>query len=923
MEALALLFAMVAMLFMAIGPVGLILAIVSLNKQKQLERRIVELGAALAAARKEGAFQRGAREDELPEPADATPAPSPAAPAPSAEPPAPSAELPAPSAEPPAPSAELPAPSAELPAPSPELPAPSPAAPAPRRRPISFGTIAVWALSAPGGLILLVAGYLLFDQAIERGWLGPVVRFTGGIAFGLLAILTAELLWSKRYRLPAAALGGAGLGILYAALYAGHAWYDLMGVPLTFALMALVTATGVTWAVRRNSQFTAVLGLLGGYLTPVLLSTGDNKALALFSYIGLLLTGLLVAAYRRGWWALTGLAGAASAAVLLGWSLKFHSAEQAPVALAAAVILGGLLFTAAWLRETPRAVAWLATAGVLLMQLAILPYLAPVALAEGAGASILPLAMVPWLAAGFLILCAGALQALANRKGWVPLGPIGSLALAPGLLVFSIGWQQGLKPEDIWGGFGPFPEGLGATYGLQALPAVLLPLALLGSALAAWLAAGLVPALPAARQAQATGRLPFRAEHGAAAALVVVGTVVTLLAFEPMSVLGLGLLTVGLLAMGWLLAWAPGPRWMTTAGLGFAALTMLVGTVQDQPGLLGVGAALVAMSLFTPFAVQLSSRGRALTASPLPWLGAALAGPLLFLPMHAGWSETLGDDTIGMLPLALGLGTLVAAVMLRERIREVGPRTLAVFTAVALLFACLAVPVQLRNEWWTVGWALEGAALAWLSRRIRHPGVVGLSLTLLAMVTVRLVFNLEVLGYHTSDGSLINWTLYGYGVPVLALLAAAWWLRPGEDDPRFASPWGWLRAANPAAVLMATAVAFVLINLEVSAAFPEGERWHLWSSTLEASMTRSISWAVFGLLLMLPAQRQQLRYLRPMALLFLLAAALKVFLLDLWQLSGFVRVGSLFGVAITLILAALAFQRLVLRDGDDDEEDSP
>jgi uncharacterized membrane protein len=199
---------------------------------------------------------------------------------------------------------------------------------------------------------------------------------------------------------------------------------------------------------------------------------------------------------------------------------------------------------------------------------------------------------------------------------------------------------------------------------------------------------------------------------------------------------------------------------------------------------------------------------------------------------------------------------------------------------------------------------------------MRHPGVVGLSLALLATVTVRLVLNPEVLGYHPSAaGSLINWTLYGYGVPTLALLVAAWWLRPsGEADPRMVPPWSWLRLGNPAVVLMAVMVTFMLINLEVSAAFPEGEKLHLWSTSLEASMTRSISWAVFGLALLLPGQRHDLRYLRPVALLLLLMAALKVFLLDLWQLSGIVRVGSLFGVAITLILAALAFQRLVLKD---------
>jgi uncharacterized membrane protein len=244
---------------------------------------------------------------------------------------------------------------------------------------------------------------------------------------------------------------------------------------------------------------------------------------------------------------------------------------------------------------------------------------------------------------------------------------------------------------------------------------------------------------------------------------------------------------------------------------------------------------------------------------------------------------------------------------------------------VALLFACIAVPVQLEREWLTVGWALEGAALAWMSTRIRHPGVRLLALALLLTVTVRLVLNLEVLTYHPAGTpSLINWTLYGYGIPVLALLAAAVWLGPRDDDP---PAWAWLGLGRPAALLMAVAVAFVLVNLEVSSAFPEGDELTLWSHSLQASMTRSISWAGFGLVLLLCGQNHGLRYLRPVALCFLLLAALKVFLVDLWQLSGLVRIGSLFGVAVTLILAALAFQRLVLRDArprrDDRSEERP
>ncbi len=953
MEAIfGLFFMMIALILAAVPLAALVLALVSYSRLSRLEKRLQELDASLKAARKEGAFQRGKAPLEAHEPARSSeheparssehePARSsehePARSSehehvqPSAPEPERSRSRSGSSSRPPLTAATSPRKqSTGLFAPTPPhahaQARPETRDPTPKRPRLSFETIGVWAASALGGFILLVAGFLAFKLAIDRGWLGPEVRFAGGLAFGAFCMVLAELLWAKRYRLPAAGVGGAGLGILYAALYAGHAWYELLGSSLTFGLMAGVTAVGVLQAVRHNSQFVAILGLLGGYLTPVMLSTGENRALTLFSYIGLLLAGLLVTAAKRRWWTTVALAGPATAVMLLGWGLRYLGADQAPMALAVAVALGGMLWLTAWLRGSSRYVAWAAAVGALLIHLAALPYLVPLKLGEGVDpASLSPLVTAhPWLAAAFLLLVAGALQALATRRRWPLLGLAAPVSLLPGLALFALGWFEGVKPAPEWGDFGPLQQGLGALYGLEAMPLGLVPGLLLATVAVTWIAARAVPPQPEPEHAAGGRPLPWSAAHGVAAMALVAALVlpmITALLERPGELV---LLVAGLSLAGFLVALRPGPRWLPLAVLGMVAFTLHATILAEREGLLIAGAAVVAIHLFAPFVLAMVPGGRELTRSPLPWLASALAGPLLFVPMHEGWERALTTDAIGLLPLALGVGTITAAVMLRERSGEVGPRTRAVFVGVALLFACLAVPVQLHNEWWTVGWALEAAALAWLSRRMRHPGVVALAIALAAMVTVRLVLNPEVFGYHlVGDGSLINWTLYGYGVPVLALLATSLWLRPMADpDPRLPGHWRWLWLAQPAAVLMAVAVAFMLINLEVSAAFPQGDELHLWSTGLEASMTRSIAWGVYGLLLMAPGQRHELRYLRPVALLLLLMAALKVFLLDLWQLSGLVRVGSLFGVAVSLILAALAFQRLVLRDADRHDGDS-
>ena len=58
-------------------------------------------------------------------------------------------------------------------------------------------------------------------------------------------------------------------------------------------------------SIRRESLFIAVLGLLGGFATPALLSTGENRPIPLFAYLLLLNIGLAWVAYRKVWPVLT------------------------------------------------------------------------------------------------------------------------------------------------------------------------------------------------------------------------------------------------------------------------------------------------------------------------------------------------------------------------------------------------------------------------------------------------------------------------------------------------------------------------------------------------------------------------------------------------------------------------------------------
>jgi uncharacterized membrane protein len=662
--------------------------------------------------------------------------------------------------------------------------------------------------------------------------------------------------------------------------------------------MIAVTATGVLLAVRRRSQFVAILGLAGGFLTPILLATGENRAPSLFTYLALLDAGLLLASAFRGWWLTAALAGPATFAIYLGWSERFGTSDQVPVALAGAAAFATLFLVTAGIRKVGTPVAAAAFAGACLAPLAALPFFQSFHVDLYDDVLSVPLWVShPALPAIFLFLVGAGLQVVARLRRWPPAAVAGVLCCFPALVFFGSEW--GRVDSHVFA-----PWIVAAVFGLSV---------------AFWLPSLLWPTRPSEKEAWMG--LPLLVE-----APVAVGTigVAAIAICGNTGDVALGLAVLGVVTgLGWATAYRPGPDWSVLVGLGFVAMGFLALSHADDPTtLLSGGLGLVLVFLVLPFLAQLWRRDEATLPEGgfIPWLASALAGPLLFVPLHGAWKSALGTEEIGLLPLILGAATLAAAAVLRERVARMPERSrqsLVAYVAVALLFVCAAIPVQLENEWLTVGWALEGAALAWLSLRMRHAGIVLLSMSLFVLVTIRLVFNWEVLAYHPVHGHhLLNWTLYGYGIPALSLFAGAFWRRQAEGDvgdPMARSSWAWFRYLPRGLVLAAVAVLFVLVNLEVSELFADGGTLELSNGTFAGAMTRSIAWGCFGLVLLAVGWSGSRRWLRGLALGFLLLAALKVFLSDLWQLSGIIRVGSLFGVAVVLILAGVAFQRLVLR----------
>jgi uncharacterized membrane protein len=234
----------------------------------------------------------------------------------------------------------------------------SPLRPAPSTRP-SAPTAAALSLEERigkrwitwlGALALFVGAAFFVELAVARGWvgrngsvLGPRFLVASVGAFGLALLVAGARCARRGLDAPAQGLTGAGLAILYAAVYAGLDTYHLYGSGPAFVAMVGVTALGVTLAVRRDAQALAVLAVLGGVLTPVLVSSGNHAHSRdiLCGYLAVLDLGVLVLAAVRRWRSLDLIAFLGTWLSFGGWFLtRYDDAQQA-----ATLAWSGVFFT--------------------------------------------------------------------------------------------------------------------------------------------------------------------------------------------------------------------------------------------------------------------------------------------------------------------------------------------------------------------------------------------------------------------------------------------------------------------------------------------------------------------------------------------------------------------------------------------------
>ncbi|MDE1153399.1 MAG: DUF2339 domain-containing protein [Micavibrio sp.] len=159
-----------------------------------------------------------------------------------------------------------------------------------------------------GGIALALAGFYLVKYTIEKGLLTQEVRIFLGTAFGFALALAGRYIRVSKPDMAdgkriAQALTGAAIADLYATSYAAVSVWHVVSPAAGFVCLALVTVFAVILSLRHGMPI-AILGLAGGFLTPVMVTTDHPSAVSLFIYLYFLIAGFFALVRNQGWWVL-------------------------------------------------------------------------------------------------------------------------------------------------------------------------------------------------------------------------------------------------------------------------------------------------------------------------------------------------------------------------------------------------------------------------------------------------------------------------------------------------------------------------------------------------------------------------------------------------------------------------------------------
>ncbi|MDW6021210.1 DUF2339 domain-containing protein [Mesorhizobium sp. BAC0120] len=798
---------------------------------------------------------------------------------------------------------------------APERPADRPVAEVDAQRPAgptvetALGTRwAVWV----GGLALALGGIFLVRYTIEAGIFGPEVRLILASILGIALVAAGEIVRRTGFRVPVEGvanahvpgiLTAAGAFTLFGAVYAAHGIYGFIGPTAAFLLLGMIGIATIV-ASLIHGQALAGVGVVGSYLTPVLVSTQAPNHWALFGFVAIVLAAAAFIARLRDWLLLMAAAFAGAGLWTLVYLISAWPLDFAILSFITAVTLVVLEFvwlgrrqgsegfdipsivpaffvavtSAALFLDPDIAAAGGVTYGAIFLvaMVAVAVYRAPaIALLHAAGTATTVVYLRSAFSGSFNVNFLGE----EVRLEGFPLVGVGQseivwsgVALSAAFLVAGLWSAWSLAPSAArraaaWSAWG------------VAVPLVVL--------FATWIAFGnldrdvaraliafaLAVAFALAGEVISRAELPWQT-GGPAVSVALIGA---------------GIAVLLALHMGFSSGW-------TTVLLGAAtALPAFATRYRNWPVLGWLSAGAVAFLLLR-FALDPTIVGAAnLSTTPfLNWLLIGYGVPAIGAGF-AGWqlARTTNGRARLVMEAAASFFTLIGAAMLVRHAMHGG-----VIDDSAITLAEQAVYTLI---------ALAGSAmLIALDRRAPSPvlrfGSIAVGILSAAMIVLQHLLLLDPLFTDESTGKIpvLNLLLLAYLMPAAAAGGLALFAR-GRRPRWYVATLG----------LIAAMLAFAYATLSLRRLF-QGEFIGAWREfgQLE-TYAYSALWLALGVALLVGGLALRSQVLRLASGALIVIAVAKVFLFDMSELEGVLRALSFIGLGVVLIGIGLFYQRML------------
>ena len=881
---------LISLITVGVAVVCIVLAIGSRDRMRTLEFRLALIERRIREGQPESSATppatpdpRAAPESSItPEPAPLEVASEPVSPD-AAPPPLPPAE---PASPPPVAAAARPSPSLEE----------------------RFGTQwVVWA----GGFAVACGGFFMLRLSIEQGWFGPGTRVSLGALLALLLIAAGE--WTRRKELITGIAGiasahipsiltAAGTTIAYADIWAAYALYNFLAPGTAFILLGFV-ALGTLAAALLHGPTLAGLGLVGAYITPAVVSTGQPNYWALYVYLMVVSAAAMALARARLWrwlavtavafgvlWTLPGLSD-----YRVDWLTPHNFHVVAGYVLVAILLVSGLLLGPDAEQGKIEPISSASLAAYLLASVVV----------------VLASAHAPPALMTFTLLVATTIAI-----SWRSEPAVGALPAAALLtLIVFADWALQFNFVNLVAPSGPTAPAIPDPPRVDVTWHIVLGVLFAGMF-------GIVGFLAQGRSQSALIPMVWSATAVFAPVAILIALYFRIANFDrSIPFAGVALLLAAL----------------------FATATETLGKRAPRPGSAGSGAILAtgcvaALSLALTMALEKGwlTIGLALMVPGVAWI--SLQRPLPALRLLAAilvglvlarvaWEPRIVGSVVQTTPIfnwiLYGYGVPTAAFwfagyLLRQRADD-GPARMC--DAAALLFGVLLVFLEIRHyitggDVYRVSSTLTEIALQvsaglaitigleWQRQRTRSVIHDVGALIIAALTLLAIVFGLGLVGNpmlrpRPVGGAFFNLILLGYAIPsVLAVVLA---LMTRELRPRNYSI---------AAAIVAVALALAYFTLEVRTLY-HGPVLTDGSTTDAEQYTYSAVWLAFGVLLLAVGYGLRAQSVRIASAAVVVLTVLKVFLVDMSDLTGLWQALSVLGLGIVLLGIGWFYQRLL------------